>query len=79
MAGTTEPEILESGLSKLVAFLAQMRVLVTSETRNSELEQQVRELTEEELETTRATLREPQAATLEAQSAVGAINSLACA
>ncbi|KAL6620116.1 hypothetical protein ACP70R_035255 [Stipagrostis hirtigluma subsp. patula] len=83
MAGTSEPEILESCLSKIVSLLAQVRAEAGSKTRNSELEQQVKELTEklcnteEELEATRATLGRSKAATLEAQSAVAAISSLA--
>ncbi|TVU19035.1 hypothetical protein EJB05_35161 [Eragrostis curvula] len=77
MSGSTEPEILQSSLSKL------MRALVASKTQNSELEQQVKELTEklcnteDELEAAKATLRGSQAAMLETQSAIAAINSLA--
>ncbi|CAL5094562.1 unnamed protein product [Urochloa decumbens] len=83
MAGSSQPELLENRLSKLVSLLAQVRAQVGLESRNSELERQVKDLTEklhntqEELEATRATLRVAQAATLEAQSAVASMNSLA--
>ncbi|CAN6328522.1 unnamed protein product [Urochloa humidicola] len=83
MAGSSEPELLENRLSKLVSLLAQVRARVGLEARNSELEQQVKDLTkklrntQEELEATKATLRVAQAATLEAQSAVASMNSLA--
>ncbi|CAN6360365.1 unnamed protein product, partial [Urochloa humidicola] len=78
-----EPELLENRLSKLVSLLAQVRARVGLEARNSELELQVKDLTEklrntqEELEATKATLRVAQAATQEAQSAVASMNSLA--
>ncbi|CAL4907786.1 unnamed protein product [Urochloa decumbens] len=74
MEGATEPEVLDNRLSKLVNLLAQMRALVASDTRTSEFEQQVKELTqrlcktEEELEATRATLKGALVATQDAQS-----------
>ncbi|CAL4907784.1 unnamed protein product [Urochloa decumbens] len=83
MAGSSQPELLENRLSKLVSLLAQVRAQAGLKARNSELEQQVKDLTEklrntqEELEATRATLRVAEAATLEAQSAVASMNSLA--